>query len=33
MEDDSNRNDCIIKNLRSEIEGVQEKESSMGVRG
>ena len=29
----SNRSDCIIKNLRSEMKGVQEKESAMGVRG
>ena len=34
MEDVSNRNDCIIKkNLRSELKGVQEKKSIMGVRG
>ena len=29
----SNRSDYIIKNLRSEMKGVQEKESAMGVRG
>ena len=33
MVDVSNRSDCIIKNLRSEMEGVQEKESIMGVSG
>ena len=32
--DISNRSDCIIKkNLRSEMKGVQEKESIIGVRG
>ena len=33
MEDVSNRSDCIIKNLLSEIKGVQEKEFIMGVWG
>ena len=33
MVDVSNRSDCIIKNLRSEMNGVQEKESIMCVRG
>ena len=33
MADISNQSDCIIKNLRSEMKGVQEKESIMGVRG
>ena len=32
MADISNRSDCIIKNLRSEMKGVQEKESIKGVR-
>ena len=34
MADVSNRSDCIIKKgLRSEMKGVQEKESIMDVRG
>ena len=34
MADFSNRSDCIIKkNQHSEMKGVQEKESIMGVRG
>ena len=33
MADVSNQSDCIIKNLRSEMKGVQEKEFIMGVRG
>ena len=32
MADVSNQSDCSIKNLGSEIEGVQEKESIIGVR-
>ena len=33
MADVSNRSDCIIKNPVSEMKGMQEKESLMGVRG
>ena len=33
MADFSNRSDCIIKNLRSEMKDVQEKEPILGVRG
>ena len=32
MADVSNQSDCIIKDLRSEMKGVQEKESVTGVR-
>ena len=33
MADVCNRSDCIIKNPRSEMKGMQEKESIMDVRG
>ena len=33
MADICNRNDCIIKNQRSEMKGLQEKESIISVRG